>query len=49
MMQIRLDIATISTVTMKSSQDQVALTETFISSLAGVDERIARVEEMLQT
>lgn len=49
MMQIRLEIATISTVTTQSSQEQVALTEKFMSSLAGVDERIARVQEMLQT
>ena len=46
-MQIRLDVATISTATAQSSQEQIALTNKFMGSLAGVDERIARVEEML--
>lgn len=48
MMKIRLDIETISTVTLQSSQQQVALQDNFLSGLAAVDERIARVEEMLR-
>ena len=48
MMQIRLEIATISSVTTQSSQEQTALKERFMSSLTGVDERIARVKEMLR-
>ncbi len=48
MMQIRLEIATISTITTQSSQQQIALKDEFMSSLASVDERIARVEEMLR-
>ena len=48
MMRIRLDIETISTVTLQSSQDQIAQQEKFVSSLAGVDERVSRVEAMLQ-
>jgi ankyrin repeat protein len=37
-----------STVTLQSSREQIALKDKFLSSLADVDERIARVEEMLQ-
>ncbi|KAL6900449.1 ankyrin repeat-containing protein [Trichoderma evansii] len=48
MLRIRLDIQAISTTTTQASQTQSALGERFITSLAGVDERIARVEQMLQ-
>ncbi|KAB8073560.1 ankyrin [Aspergillus leporis] len=48
MMRIRLDIEAISTVTLQSSQQQIALRDNFLSGLAAVDERIARVEEMLR-
>jgi ankyrin repeat protein len=48
MLRIRLDIQAISTSTTQASQSQSALGERFITSLAGVDERIARVEQMLQ-
>jgi ankyrin repeat protein len=47
-MQIRLDIETMSAVTSQSTQDHMALQNKFMSSLAGVDDRIARVEEMLR-
>lgn len=47
-MKIRLDIETISTLTLRSSQEQIGLKNEFMSSLAGVDERIARVEDMLR-
>ncbi|KGO77701.1 hypothetical protein PITC_010650 [Penicillium italicum] len=49
MTKIRLDIETISTVTLESSQQQVALKDNFLSGLAAVDQRIARVEDMLRT
>ncbi|KAI9766862.1 MAG: hypothetical protein M1839_004749 [Geoglossum umbratile] len=49
MLRIPLDIEAISAVSLQSSQDQKALQNEFMSSLAGVDERIARVEEMLRT
>ena len=47
MMQMRLDLETISVVTTQSSQEQIALQGQLMNNLAGVDERIARVEEML--
>ncbi|KAI9750457.1 MAG: hypothetical protein M4579_006462, partial [Chaenotheca gracillima] len=47
MMQMRLDLESISVFTSQSSQEQIALQDQLASSLAGVDERIARVEEML--
>ena len=47
-MQMRLNLETISVVTTQSSQEQIALQGQLISSLAGVDERIARLEEMLR-
>ncbi|KAH8432453.1 uncharacterized protein LDX57_010089 [Aspergillus melleus] len=49
MMKIRLDIEAISTVALESSHQQVALKDCFLRGLAAVDERIARVEEMLQS
>lgn len=48
MVQIRLEVAAISTAAAYSSKEQSALTTKFMNSLSGVDERIARVEEMLQ-
>ncbi|WEW59842.1 hypothetical protein PRK78_005323 [Emydomyces testavorans] len=48
MIQIRLDIQTISAVTLQSSKDQLAMKDKFMDSLTSVDERITRVEEMLQ-
>lgn len=47
MMQMRLDLETISIVTAQSSQQQIELQGTLMSNLSGVHERIARVEEML--
>lgn len=47
-MKIRLDIEAISTVAIESSHQQLALQNNFLRGLAAVDERIARVEEMLQ-
>ncbi|KAI0143093.1 ankyrin repeat-containing protein [Xylariaceae sp. FL1272] len=48
MFRIRLDVQTISHATIQSSQDQKALGEQFLATLAGVDERIARVESLLE-
>ncbi|RHZ48189.1 ankyrin repeat domain-containing protein [Aspergillus thermomutatus] len=48
MTKIRLEIQAISTIAMQSSQEQLALKTNFLSGLAAVDERIARVEEMLR-
>ncbi|CAJ2504788.1 Uu.00g121820.m01.CDS01 [Anthostomella pinea] len=48
MMRIRLDIQTISSVTAKSSQEQLVISDKFLTTLAGVDDRIARVEDILQ-
>src|SRR5947207_15029776 len=48
MMHIRLDVETISTAALQSSREQIALKDKFVSSLAGVDQRLARVEEMLR-
>lgn len=45
MAKIRLDIQTISTITMQSSQQQDVLKDHFLSGIAAVDQRIARVEE----
>ncbi|KAJ6190496.1 hypothetical protein N7519_000517 [Penicillium mononematosum] len=49
MTKIRLDIEAISAVTFESSQQQIALESNFLNGLAAVDQRIARVEEMLLT
>lgn len=48
MLRIRLDIQAISTTATQASHAQSALGDRFITSLAGVDERIATVERMLQ-
>lgn len=48
MLRIRLDIQTISATTMQSCQTQIATSEKFMAHLTGVDERIAKVEELLQ-
>ncbi|KAK2754572.1 hypothetical protein FQN54_006973 [Arachnomyces sp. PD_36] len=48
MMHIRLEVAAISTAAAYHSKEQSALTNQFINNLAGVDERIARIEEMLR-
>lgn len=48
MTKIRLDIESISAVTLQSSQQQNVFKDNFLSALAAVDRRIARVEEMLR-
>ncbi|KAE8149462.1 ankyrin repeat-containing domain protein [Aspergillus avenaceus] len=48
MTKIRLDIEAISTVTLQSSQQRAALQDSFLYGISAVNERIARVEEMLQ-
>ncbi|KAI0396230.1 ankyrin repeat-containing domain protein [Xylariaceae sp. FL0594] len=48
MMRIRLDVQAISTTTLQSSQNQLALAEKFMTTLNSVDDRIARVEDMLK-
>ncbi|KAI1150899.1 ankyrin repeat-containing domain protein [Nemania diffusa] len=48
MLRIRLDVQAISAVTTQSSETQIALSEKFLATLSGVDERIARVENLLQ-
>lgn len=48
MTKIRLDIESISAITLQSSQQQNVLKDNFLSGLAAVDRRIARVEEMLR-
>ncbi|KAI1085613.1 ankyrin repeat-containing protein [Whalleya microplaca] len=49
MMKIRLDIQAISSITTQSSHDQLALSEKFMTALTGMDDRIERVERMIQT
>ena len=46
-MRIRLEVQQISAVTTYSSQKQITLNEKYVTTLAGIDERISRVEEML--
>ena len=48
MLKIRLDIQDISTMTGQSSQAHVIMSQKVMMTLAGVDQRVARVEEMLQ-
>ncbi|QMW35522.1 hypothetical protein G4B84_011013 [Aspergillus flavus NRRL3357] len=48
MTKIRLDVEAISAVTLQSSQEQTLLKENFLDGISAVNERIARVEEMLQ-
>ena len=48
MMQMRLNLKSISVVTTQSSQEQIALQGQLMSSLADVNECIAHVEEMLR-
>lgn len=48
MLKIRLDIQDISTVTHRASETQAVVSRKVLTTLAGVDERIARVEQMLQ-
>lgn len=47
MMRIRLEVQQISAVTTYSSQKQITTNEKYVTTLAGIDERISRVEEML--
>ncbi len=47
MLKIRLDIQEISTVTDRASEGQAVVSNKVLMTLAGVDERIARVEKML--
>ncbi|KND88634.1 Ankyrin repeat domain-containing protein 7 [Tolypocladium ophioglossoides CBS 100239] len=47
--RIRLEVQEVSVVTARSSQLQVALAEKIAATLAVVDDRIARVEDMLRT
>ncbi|EER25757.1 ankyrin repeat containing protein [Coccidioides posadasii C735 delta SOWgp] len=49
MVQIYLSIQAISAFTLQSSQEQVSMKDKFIDTLTTVDERITRVEQMLQT
>ncbi|KAI0427180.1 ankyrin repeat-containing domain protein [Xylaria sp. FL1042] len=49
MLRIRLDVQAISAVTTQSSEKQIALSEKFLTTLSGVDERIARVENLLES
>ena len=48
MLKIWLDIQDISSVTDQASQGQVVMNDKVLMALAGVDERIAQVEQMLQ-
>jgi ankyrin repeat protein len=48
MMRIRLDIQSISAVTSQSSKERVDAYSNFMTTLAGVDERLANVEAMLR-
>lgn len=49
MLHLRLNIDAISSASVQSSSEQKASQEKVMNSLAGVDERISRVEEMLRT
>ncbi|KAJ5158820.1 uncharacterized protein N7500_008471 [Penicillium coprophilum] len=49
MTRMRMDIEAISAVTFESSQQQIVTENNVLSGLAAVDQRIARVEEMLLT
>ncbi|KAI0012384.1 ankyrin repeat-containing protein [Xylariaceae sp. FL0662B] len=49
MLRIRLDVQAISTATTQSSENQLALSEKFLTTLAGVDERIVPVQNLLQS
>lgn len=49
MMQIRPEVSAISTAAVYSVKEQSAMTNKFMNTLASVDDRIARVEEMLRT
>jgi hypothetical protein len=49
MLKIRLDVQAISAVATQSSKNQLALSDKFLTTLSGVDDRIARVENLLQT
>lgn len=48
-MQVRLEVAAISTAAEYSSQEQTALASKLMTGLSAVDGRIARVEEMLRS
>ena len=48
-MQMRLDLETISVAANQSSEIQMALQGQLMNSITGVDERIARVKDMLHT
>ncbi|EEP77276.1 predicted protein [Uncinocarpus reesii 1704] len=48
MIQISLSIQAISAVTLKSTAAQMAMKDKFLDTIASVDERITRVEQMLQ-
>ncbi|KAI1176158.1 ankyrin repeat-containing domain protein [Nemania sp. FL0916] len=48
MLRIRLDVHAISAATAKTSETQIGLSDKFLATLSGVDERIARVEDLLQ-
>lgn len=52
MMRLRLEVQEITAISTQSSvqstQEHLALSEVFLTTMAGVDERVARVEEMLR-
>ena len=48
MMRVRLEIQDITVLTAESSKSQLALSTKLLSTVTGVDERIARMEEILQ-
>jgi hypothetical protein len=47
-MRLRLELETISIIAAKSSQEQLALHNSLLGNLTGIDDRIARVEDMLR-
>ena len=48
MIQLRLELESISVVAAQSSQEQLVLHNNLLSNLTGIDDRIARVEDMLR-
>ena len=48
MMQLRLELESISIVAAQSSQEQLALHNNLLGNLTDIDDRIARVEDMLR-
>jgi hypothetical protein len=48
MMRLRLELETISIMAANSSQEQLVLHNSLLGNLTGIDNRIARVEDMLR-